>query len=234
VAIDFASTQALSLDDLRFLSLRARKVWSAIRDAVPQRAYLAGDTALAVHLQHRPTDSFDFLIADTIDLNRLWGDLRKRGKVKVETLDSYSLLCDVDGTRVQFLLAPNIRLLFQPTTIDGIRIASLEDLFAAKIVGVAQRVPPEVSDCVDLWAIETRAGRFFEEGIALTWEKYPHAKEPNFIIQALSALAYLQAQDRVPLPPVAAGRRNLTYDHLSHYWSKRIPEILRNLDPLRS
>jgi len=204
-----------------------KKAWAQIRDLVPVSAYLAGGTGLAIHLGHRESDDLDFFLEETVDLDELAASLAETASVEIDLQTSDSLNCFVDGVYVQFLAAGDAYRLEETTTVDGIRLAGLGDLLAMKLLAVAQRVPPDVKDYVDLWAIETLGHRRLEEGIALVTRRYPKAEREGVPRQALRALTYFDDIRSSPMPRFLSAPISLTA--LEKYWSKRVPEIVRNL-----
>ena len=204
-----------------------KKVWRQIRDAVPASAYLAGGTALAVHLKHRQSDDLDFFLEESVDLDRLAINLGMHARVEIDLQTNDTLNCFVDGVYLQFLGQGDATRLEETTLVDGIRLAGLSDILAMKVLAVAQRTPPDIKDYVDLWAMETAANRRLEEGIALVAKRYPRAAQEGVPGLALRALAYFDDLQSSPMPRFLA--RPISLRSLEKYWTKRIPEVVRNL-----
>jgi len=99
--------------------------------------YLAGGTALAIHLGHRRSIDLDFFRADPFDaevlircLADLGGDLRVREAGTIHAV--------VRGIKVSLFQYP-YRLIAPMTTHLGLNLASVADIAAMKIVAIAQR-----------------------------------------------------------------------------------------------
>jgi predicted nucleotidyltransferase component of viral defense system len=214
--------------ELDVLSDATRRVWGLIRDAIPDGAYLAGGTGLAVHLQHRESDDLDFSLELAVDLEELAKALGERGAVKIATLTHDTLNCYFEGTKLQFLGTRDAQRLEPTVLIDGVRVAGVGDILAMKVLAVAQRVPPEVKDYIDLWAIETIGHRGLEEGLALVVERYPTAERESVPQQALRALTYFDDIQDQPLPRFTG--TGISLAGLQQYWTRRVAEVVRHLD----
>lgn len=119
--------------------------------------YLAGGTAVALHLGHRRSVDLDWFTPSALaDPLQHAGRLRREGLVltDVETQRG-TLHAQVDGVRVSFIeyLYP----LLKETELlgaTGARVATLDDLGAMKLAAVAQRGTRR--DFVDVHALATR------------------------------------------------------------------------------
>ncbi|MHB8508961.1 MAG: nucleotidyl transferase AbiEii/AbiGii toxin family protein [Candidatus Dormibacteria bacterium] len=213
--------------DLEVLADPTRRAWVRIRDVVPDSAYLAGGTGLAMHLQHRESDDLDFFLEDEVDLERLAEVLQEQGSLRVETLTEDTLNCYLVDAKLQFLRTRDARRVEPTTLIDGVRLAGVGDILAMKVLALAQRVPPEVKDYVDLFAIETVGKRGLEEGLALVMERYPHAEREGVPQQALRALCYYDDIRSQPMPRFIG--KGITMAALERYWARRVREVVRHL-----
>ena len=158
--------------------------------------YLAGGTAIALHLGHRRSVDFDWFTAEPLaDPLRLAQDLRERGlafetgQVAPGTL--HGTLSDV---RVSFLayryplLEPDV-----PWPDYGCRLASLDDLACMKLSAIAQRGAKK--DFVDLYALGLRH-RPLLDLLALYRRKYATGDTAHL----LYALAYFDDAEAERMP----------------------------------
>lgn len=119
--------------------------------------YLAGGTAVALHLGHRRSVDLDWFTPSTLeDPMQHAGRMRKAGFAlsDVETQRG-TLHTRVDGVRVSLIeyLYPLLKET-EPLGATGARVAALEDLGAMKLAAVAQRGTRR--DFVDVHSLATR------------------------------------------------------------------------------
>jgi len=202
--------------------------WETIAEIVPAPAYLAGGTAVSVHLHHRVSRDLDFFYHhDAIDLDALTETLRARGPFAV-TLRSPGTLTGVfSDTRLQFLHADGgptpQRLLEEPTLVHGVRIAGISDLFAMKLKVIGDR--GEARDYFDLMTIEQQTGRRTEEGLGLYLARYkvPAEEATASIDPIVRGLGYFgDVEEDRALPA--------SLKEIAAYWQARQPEIIAHLD----
>ncbi len=158
--------------------------------------YLAGGTALALHLGHRRSDDFDWMstqaLPDPMDLAER---LRQAGvPVKTQEVAKGTLHGSVSRVRVSFFeyRYPLLRSLVRCSEL-GVSLASLEDLACMKLAAVAQRGSRK--DFVDVYAIGRERiplGRM----LALYGRKYS-TKDVGHV---LYGLAYFEDADRERMP----------------------------------
>lgn len=198
--------------------------WEAIAPVLPPDLYLAGGTALAVHLGHRVSNDLDFFYHEqAVDLDALRQTLEEAGPLAIVTSEPGTLNGIFSRTKVQFLHAdettPQRRL--EPLhRVAGLDVAGVGDILAMKLKVVAER--GELRDYFDLMAIETQAHRMVEEGIALFIERYGRPREPASAEAIVRALGYFEdLDDDLALPA--------TKDEIAAYWRRRQRELLTNL-----
>lgn len=200
--------------------------WVAISDVAPAAAYLAGGTAIAVHLRHRISRDLDFFLRQPVDLDRLVAALQQRGRLAVEQFDAepgrQTLNAYLDRTKLQFLEASSLQLLEPLVPVAGLQVAGLGDLLAMKLKVVRDR--GELRDYYDLLMIE-RQGRRAEEGIALALRKYRPRAPGAFVESVVRGLSYLDDVEDDPAVP-------LSKEEVAAYWRARVPEIARALSRL--
>lgn len=139
-----------------------RKVIAAV--AVELRLasfYLSGGTALAhYYLNHRLSDDLDFFVSDEIDAlfihefsNRLAAILKARNFRFEKLHDHYQFFFQLSGAeelKVEFTRYP-FPVLEESLVKDGIRVDSLRDISANKLMALLDRFDPK--DFVDLYFI---------------------------------------------------------------------------------
>lgn len=196
------------------------RAWRQVGAALPAGAYLGGGTAVAVHLAHRESRDLDFFISQPFDAEELERRLRGLGRFGTTTIRDDTLNGVLDTCKVQFLLAADQAQLRPNTEVEGIAVASLEDLTAMKLRAVGER--GELRDYFDLMTIERRAGILAEEGLGLYAARY-HPKDVRGSIEHLvRALGYLEDVSDDPGLPT-------TREEIERYWHRRAPDVARSL-----
>ena len=91
--------------------------WPKVVAALPAGAYLAGGTALAMHLGHRVSRDLDLFVDRPFNTSRVRTVLERSGDLTVTTFTNDTLNGLLDGTRVQCLEAASLQLLDPPTVV---------------------------------------------------------------------------------------------------------------------
>ena len=158
--------------------------------------YLAGGTAIALHLGHRRSVDFDWFLSERMeDPLRLSVELQEEG-IPFETgqIDRGTLYGSVHGVRVSFLefrypmLDPLV-----PWPEYGCRLAGYRDLACMKLSAIAQRGSRK--DFVDLYALG-QSGCSLPD--MLTW--YREKFSVRDIAHLLYALAYFDDAEAEQMP----------------------------------
>jgi predicted nucleotidyltransferase component of viral defense system len=179
------------------LSRRQRHVLAQLGPSVTQNAfYLAGGTALALHLGHRRSVDLDWFTAEKIpDPLRLAQDLREDGVAFVTgQVAQGTLYGSVRGVRVS-LMEYRYPLLadLRSWRRGEIRVAARADLAAMKLAAVAQRGAKK--DFVDVYALGRRS---FSLRRMLGWYKEKYTIQD--IAHVLYSLAYFDDADTEQMP----------------------------------
>ncbi len=198
--------------------------WEAIAPVLPSGLYLAGGTALAVHLQHRVSRDLDFFYHDhAIGLTELEESLASTGPFAITSRAAGTLNGLFSRTKVQFLHCDETEdqtLLEPPTEVAGVPVAGIPDIFAMKLKVIADR--GELRDYFDLMVIEQQTGLSVAEGIGFFLTRYRRKPDNQVLMPVISALGYLDDVDEDDSLPV-------TKATIDTYWRKRQPEVARHL-----
>jgi hypothetical protein len=158
--------------------------------------YLAGGTAVALHLGHRRSIDFDwFTEGDLDDPQRYAARLRSKGVAwNTRQTAPGTLHGSIDEVKVSFL-SYHYPLIDEPTPISGYacQMASLDDLACMKLAAVAQRGSKK--DFVDIWALANH-GFHLERMVALYQQKYA----TQDISHVVASLSYFDDADPEPMP----------------------------------
>ncbi len=214
-------TVADDLGDLvRWLPKATVRAWRLIAPLVPAEAYLAGGTAITVHLRHRVSHDLDFFVPHPFDPEPLVGRLRSAGAFTPTLVEAGTLNGFFEKTKVQFLDASLQHVLVPVSDFAGIRVAALDDLMATKLKVVQDR--GALRDYFDIMRIETHGRITAEEGLRLFVERYRPLAPAAAIAGAVRALGYLDDVEDDPGLPLPRAE-------IEDYWRVRQPQIIANL-----
>jgi hypothetical protein len=134
--------------------------------------YLAGGTALALQIGHRRSVDFDFYTRKHFKKGEILDSLRpvlgrQKRKVVRDINDTYEIAVEPD-IHISCFHYP-YPLLVKPQIVNGVSIASLEDIAAMKIIALAQRGLRR--DFIDLYYLLRRFS--LREIFRFTQKKYP-------------------------------------------------------------
>ena len=163
--------------------------------------YMAGGTALALQLGHRTSLDFDFYTRKKFNNEHLLRELEKKFKttILIETAEQ-TLIVRINEIEVSFFHYP-YPLACPFLNIEGVRLASKEDIAAMKIIAISERGTKR--DFIDIYFLlkEFTVEKIFE---------FLKKKYPNFnIYVGLRGLTYF----------VDAERKQKRRLYLSHYVS---------------
>lgn len=194
--------------------------WSTIIPYLPDGGYLAGGTAIAVHLTHRVSRDLDIFTRVPFDEKVL----RHRLVSELDFYVSESSPGTVNGylgeTKVQILDASSQRMLSEPTAIGGMPVAGLEDLMAMKIKVIGDR--GELRDYFDLMELERRTGLMLEVGLGDYVERFdPPDVQANLshLVRALASFGDVADDPGLPVPRT----------EIEAYWSRRAVDVAKSL-----
>ena len=190
---------------------------------------LIGGTALAIHLRHRVSFDLDYLATKPFSGIHLGRKLKTEAAGRIEIIDQGQdiLFAKVLGVDVQVFRSPPRGsnpgyegALQDPLEIDGLDVASLPDLLAAKLDVIMYR--PKLRDYIDLAAIDAVSPYTLEDGLLFHMRRYgttPASRELSRILDLLDDPGDLST-DRV--------FDGLAYETLA-YLKRRAPALRRHL-----
>ena len=190
---------------------------------VPDSCYLAGGTAITVHLQHRESRDLDFFYhRQSVDLDALCETFEATGSFVATKRGSGMLNGLLEETEVEFLHADEAspeHLLTKPTVESGFQIAGFPDRIAMKLRAVATR--GEHRDFFDLQCIEQMTPFTIDDGLSYYVARHQPKDASSTILHIIRALGYMdEIVEDESLP--------LSKTETANYWKRRQPDILRN------
>ncbi len=184
------------------------------------RFYLAGGTAIALHLGHRHSYDLDFFSPapfDKGDPRRFLGSL---GQLTVEQEDEGTFLGTFNDIRISFFIYP-YRLLVSPVLFGAVRIAALEDLMVMKLDAIATR--GKKRDFIDLYFM-CRDSLPLREMLPLVEQKYEGVKY-NFT-HLLKSLVYFEDAEADPMPHML---KPASWPDVRRFFEQEAQSLLRRL-----
>ena len=118
------------------------------REPLLQSFNLVGGTALVLHLGHRKSIDLDFFTSDSFDLEELRSMLIEKYDFKVSFARSQTLKGFINGVKID-LIKFNYPHLFPYDVIDGIRLESIPDIIAMKLLSITDN-GSRVKDFIDI------------------------------------------------------------------------------------
>jgi hypothetical protein len=191
---------------------------------LPDQLYLAGDSALAVHLRHRDTHGLQFLYHENaVDLVQLARELPLHTPFAVSASSPALLSGVVMGATVELIHAdePAPQTLLEKTTrVAGLSVAGLQDLTAMKLKRIVDA--GELGDYYDLMTIDQEGGIAVEDAIPLFLERYRLPWGCEAMVRLVNALGYLTHAGDDETVPIRRGT-------LARWWARRQARVVRAL-----
>ena len=186
---------------------RQRMVWRrAARAAAACQGVLVGGTAVAIHLRHRISEDIDILAPSPLDVAKA-RSLLEAGAEESFTmvgLSAHEVHALVDGVSVHIFEDPNadsrtaeVAVLQEGPTIDGMPVASLNDLLALKLDVIRWR--STLRDLIDLAAIDQLSGHRLEDGLVYWQQKFGAEWDNAALDQLVFRLRFPSATEADPL-----------------------------------
>lgn len=146
----------------------------------PKNVYMAGGTALALQLGHRTSLDFDFYTNEHFEIEKVLADFQKNfRRVIVERTAEDTLTAEVDKVSLSLFYYP-YSLISQLVKFENIRLASIEDIAAMKMIAISTR--GKRRDFIDTYYLLKKFS--LDQIIKFTLKKYP-SYQPMVILKGL-------------------------------------------------
>jgi hypothetical protein len=159
------------------------------RAPLPPDSYLAGGTALALHLGHRRSVDLDFFTQEPFENEGLFAVLRRIGSVRVEQNEPGTFRGKFAGVQVSFIRYdyPLLDALTKPDFAP--RIAGIRDIASMKLSAIMSQGSRR--DFIDLYAVcqqghrmEDVYGWFQRKYAGVSYDPYHLAKSLVYFVDA--------------------------------------------------
>lgn len=126
-----------------------------------------------------------------------------------------------EDTKVQFLEAATASPIEKPAEFAGIRIASMPNLMAMKLIVIQDR--GELRDYFDIMVMEQKGGIPVDAGLKMLIDRYRPRSPDSVIAGVIRGLGYLGDVENDPSVPMSR-------KEIESFWHERQTELLRKLD----
>ncbi len=185
------------------------------KQKITRSFYLAGGTALALHVGHRRSVDLDLFTANMFDEEQLLSRLQLQTGLSVVSRDYQTLHLHIDGVKVSFL-GYAYTVLFPFMRLSGIDVADPRDIACMKISAIAGRGTRR--DFIDLYVAARKYG--LKRLLELFQKKYERANYNP--VHILKSLTYFADAEREPNPDLLIP---LTWDEVAQFFREEVPRL---------
>lgn len=183
--------------------------------------YLAGGSALALHLGHRISVDLDFFTSQAeYEQEPLIQALQSIGHLVIRQQKPGTLNATLEGTPISFFVYP-YPVLEEFQSLEGIRVAGVLDLALMKLAAIGQR--GRKRDFIDLYGI-CRSEYSLDNLLACMPEKFPRVTYPSYHL--LRALAYFQDAEADKMPQMLVPCR---WSQVKRFFREEVRRLMKEL-----
>jgi predicted nucleotidyltransferase component of viral defense system len=191
-----------------------------------RRFYLAGGTAVGVHLGHRVSLDLDlFSLDDEVDLEAVRRELSKRyPEAKVVSITDAAMTVRLDETEVDIVRYPYPPIGPLVTEPLGFPLASLEDLAAMKLSAIARRgIRRDFWDLHEI--LHSRRGPTLTKAAQAYLRRFGRTEADLYHVAR--ALTYFDDAEKEATFPAGLTRRK--WSQIKRFFRAQAPELLSSL-----
>lgn len=181
--------------------------------------YLAGGTAVALHLMHRLSIDLDFFTKEDFDRTSLVQKIITIGKFSIEKEAENSLIGVFNNTRITFIKY-SYPLLFNLRTMEGMSVADPRDIGCMKITAISARGMKK--DFIDLFFICREVIQL--KDLLILFKKKYRSVDYN-LIHILKSLIYFEDSDYEPMPNMIIP---ISWQEVKDYFIKEVEQIFHS------
>jgi len=182
-------------------------------------AYLAGGTALALHLGHRISIDLDFFREGEFYSNEIVAGLSRLGKYVPSQQTEKTVNGEFNSVKFSYFYYP-YKNIAQTVKLEGIEIANMKDIAAMKLVAITDRGTKK--DYIDLYFLAQKYS--FEEMFLFYEEKY-HLLNQNQIT-ILKSLTYFFDADESEMPVMI---NKIKWEDVKDYFIKETKNLSKKI-----
>ena len=189
------------------------------KSKVCKDAYLAGGTALALHLGHRISVDLDFFNPEVFDSHKIINKLKSLGKYESQQQTKDTINGVFNEVKFSYFIYP-YKLIFPTIDFEGIKLASIQDIAAMKLVAVTDRGTKK--DFIDLYFLAHTYS--FEKMFEFYEKKYRLFNQNRLTI--LKSLTYFFEADESEMPKMI---EKIGWDEVKNYFIKTVPIVAKKI-----
>lgn len=164
-----------------------------VSSGISAQFYLAGGTALAIHLGHRMSIDLDFFSRSDFSIEKIKKELSLLGDVVVNDQEDGTLNASLDGVKISFLRYDYAQL-YPYIVFENVNLADERDIAAMKIDASSSRGSKK--DFIDLYFLLEKYS--LVELIVFFEKKFSDIKYNKLHI--LKSLVYFSDAEAEPMP----------------------------------
>ena len=193
----------------------------ALSPATARGFYLAGGTALCLHLGHRRSIDIDLFRVESFDPEELLEDLKRAGvNPKTPATKPDTLWIEVEGVKTSLMRFP-YPLVNGTENCSGIEVASLDDIAAMKIEAISSRGARK--DFYDLYFICQTTPLDLRAALGAFGRRFASA-QPE-ILHRLKALTYFEDAEQEPEPELL---KPASWREVRSFFEAEVRTLFRN------
>lgn len=188
---------------------------------VTREFYLAGGSALALHLGHRISVDLDFFTPRSFDATALTYRLGQAGTFVQEQRKKDTLLGTLDQVKVSFFRY-SYPMIAKSENILNTAIASVPDIGAMKLEAIGTR--GKKRDFIDLYFI-CHGGYTLAD--VLDWYRQKFRGYEVNLVHYIKALTYFEDAEADPMPRMLT---RVSWNDVKKYFENETPLLLKKLE----
>jgi len=183
--------------------------------------YLAGGSAIALHLGHRISVDLDFFTPQNdYEAEPLVQQLQNVGRLVIRQQSRGTLNATLADTLISFFVYP-YPLLEKAQAVWNVQVAGLLDLALMKLAAISQRGAKR--DFLDLYQI-CHSGYTLDVLLQHMPTKFPNVTYPSYHL--LRALAYFEDAESDSMPPMLT---SLEWADVRRFFEAKVRRLMRQL-----
>jgi len=198
------------------INLKRQEIFQKLKN-FPQ-FYLAGGTALALHIGHRMSDDFDLFTERDIPVDLLEKVEKIFKELIIDIIINHSeqLSLVIDQTKVDFVKYP-FPLILDLIEYEGVKIIKIPEIAAMKAYTIGRRAT--YKDYIDLYFILFEKHSSLPEIIKISKEKFKEHFDPRLFLEQLVYLEDIQEE------PIQFLKKKVGKKELGDFFQKEIKGI---------
>ena len=198
------------------ISSRRQEIFQKLKN-FPQ-FYLAGGTALALHIGHRMSDDFDLFTEKDIpsELLEKVEKIFKESTIDIIINHSEQLSLIIDQTKVDFVKYP-FSLILGLIEHEKVKIIQISEIAAMKAYTIGRRAT--YKDYIDLYFILSEKHSSLPEIIKISKEKFKEHFDPRLFLEQLVYLEDIQEE------PIQFLKKKVGRKELEDFFQEEIKKI---------